>query len=230
MARGVERKNRYDVLLCDADDTVLDFQAAMRASIISAAREVGITTDAETVISEFKAVSGIVWRKLEDKEISRGELETMRFFMLGKRLNESFDVAAITEVFRRELKKTRFLIDGATEFLSEVRRRGIKVYIITNGFAPIAHERLKVLDGHVDGVFISDEIGYHKPDPLFFEHVLKAIGGDKSRMLVFGDGINSDIAGGIKSGIDTCLFDPTGTKTCDSDYSVRSYAQALEIL
>ncbi len=231
MTKNTTRKNRYDILLCDADDTVLDFQTAMRTASIAAARDVGITAADETVIDKFKAVSSIVWRMLEDKSLLREQLDTKRFAMLKEALNEDFDTAAITEAFRRELKKTRFLIDGATDFLSTVRNRGIEVYIITNGFAPIAHERLKALDGYVDGVFISDEVGYHKPDPMFFEHVLNAIGVvDKSRILVFGDGVNSDIAGGINSGLDTCLFDPTGAKTCDCDYRVSSYAQALDIL
>lgn len=231
MAPKEARKNRYDILLCDADDTVLDFQTAMRSSITNAAREVGITADNERLLSEFKAVSNIVWRMLEDKKLVRKDLDQMRFSMFKEQIRQDFDIAAITEAFRRELKSTRYLIDGATEFLAEVRRRGIKVYIITNGFAPIAHERLKAVDGYVDGAFISDEIGYHKPDPKFFEYVLNAIGNaDKSRILVFGDGVNSDIAGGINSGLDTCLFDPSASKTCDCDYVAHSYAQILDIL
>ena len=69
--KTVPNSNRYDILLCDADDTVLDFQKAMCTSIVSAARNAGIKADDETIIKEFGEASHIVWRKLEDKQIER---------------------------------------------------------------------------------------------------------------------------------------------------------------
>ncbi len=225
------RPNRYDILLCDADDTVLDFQKAMRTSIVGAARAVGVKADDERIVKEFGEASAIVWRKLEDKLIERDKLDTLRFSMLKERLGEDFDVSVVSETFLENLKKTRFLLDGATEFLSAVRNRGIKVYILTNGLARVAHERLKALDGCIDGAFISEEIGYNKPDPRLFDCVFNELGGvDKSRTLIFGDSINSDIRGGINSGIDTCLFDPSESKECSADYSVRGYDGILRIL
>ena len=229
-ALSYPRKNRYDVLLCDADDTVLNFQLAMRTSIINAARAVGIKATDEKIIKEFRDITVIVWRKLEDEGLTRDELDTLRFAMLQERLNEDFDASAMSLAFQEEMKKTRFLIDGATEFLSAVRARGIKVYIVTNGFARIAHERLKALDGYNDGAFISDEIGYNKPDSRFFDYVMGALGADKSRALVFGDSLNSDILGGIDSVIDTCLYDPSGKIDCSADYSVRTFAELEKIL
>lgn len=223
-------RNRYDVLLCDADDTVLDFQKAMRTSIISAAHAVGIKADESKVISEFKDISHIVWRKLEDEGLLRSELDKQRFAMLKERLQEEFDASAMSVAFMTELKKTRYLIDGATEFLSEVRKRGIKVYIVTNGLAPVAHERLKALDGYIDGAFVSEEVGYNKPDARLFDHVIETIGADKAKALVFGDSVNSDIRGGINSGIDTCLYDPSGTVKCNADYTVQCFDELLLIL
>lgn len=229
-ALSAPRKNRYDVLLCDADDTVLNFQLAMRTSIINAARAVGIKAADQTIIKEFGEITVIVWRKLEDEGLIREQLDKLRFTMLKERLNEEFDASAMSEAFMREMKKTRFLIDGATEFLSAVRARGIKVYIITNGFARVAHERLKALNGYIDGAFISDEIGYNKPDPRLFDYVIDYIGVEKSRALVFGDSVNSDIRGGANSGLDTCLFDPSGKIDCSADYSVRTFAELEKIL
>lgn len=224
------RKNRYDILLCDADDTVLDFQTAMRTSIINAARAVGIKAADQIIVKEFGDITAIVWRKLEDEGLVRDELDKLRFAMLKERLKEDFDAFAMSAAFMREMKKTRFLIDGATEFLSAVRAHGVKVYIVTNGFAPIARERLKALDGYIDGAFISDEIGYNKPDPRLFDYVIGALGVEKSRALVFGDSVNSDIRGGIDSGIDTCLYDPRGCTKSNADYTVRCFDELLHIL
>lgn len=225
------RQNRYDILLCDADDTVLDFQKAMCTSIVGAARNAGIKADDETIIKEFGEASYIVWQKLEDKQIERGELDRLRFSMLKDRLGEDFDVLGCGKKFLDNLKQTRFLIDGATEFLSAVRARGVKVYIVTNGLAEVAHERLKALDGYIDGAFISEEVGYNKPDSRLFDCVFDALGvADKAKTLMFGDSVNSDIRGGINAGIDTCLFDPRGTKQSDARYVVRTFDEVLKIL
>ena len=223
--------SRYDILLCDADDTVLDFKQAMQTSIVNAARLVGVKAAEERIVAEFSDITVLVWRKLENEGLLRDELDRLRFAMLKERLNEDFDAHAMSDAFQSEMKNTRFLIDGAIEFLEAVRARGIKVYIITNGFAHIAIERLKALLRCTDGAFISDLIGYNKPDPRFFEYVLKELGvTDKSRVLVLGDGVNSDIRGGIDSGLDTCLFDRSGTKKSDADYSVQGYDEILRIL
>lgn len=230
-SKAVSKPNRYDVLFCDADDTVLDFQKAMRTSIIAAARKVGIKAADEKIVKEFGEASFIVWRKLEDKLLERDKLDTLRFSMLKERLGEEFDVADMSEAFLANMKQTRFLLDGATEFLSAVRARGIKVYILTNGLARVARERLKVLDGYIDGAFISDEIGYNKPDPRLFDYVFDALGGvDKRKTLMFGDSVNSDVRGGINSGIDTCLFDPSASKQSDAHYTVRTFDEVLELL
>ena len=231
LAQSFPRKNRYDVLLCDADDTVLDFQTAMRTSIINAARQLKIKASDKVIIGEFADITKHVWRKLENEGLTRDELDSLRFKMLKDRLGEQFDPSQMSYLFMVEMKKTGYLIDGATDFLSAVRARGIKVYIITNGFAHIARERLKAVENYVDGVFISDEIGYNKPDPRFFDYVFETLGiTDKSKVLVFGDSINSDIRGGKMSGVDTCLFDIGGMQQSDADYSVRSYDQVLSIL
>jgi FMN phosphatase YigB (HAD superfamily) len=64
---------------------------------------------------------------------------------------------------------------------------------------------------YVKQVFISEEVGADKPSPLFFEHVLQALGQpDKRELLIIGDSPTSDIRGGMLSGIDTCWFNPDG--------------------
>lgn len=225
------RKNRYDFLLCDADDTVLDYQASMRHCIVKAARAVGIKCSDEYLIARYKEVSDDIWGRLEKRAITHDELNDLRFKLLRASLDEYFDADLMNDVYFSEMKKTRFTIDGATSFLARVRARGIKVYIITNAFENIARERLKALDGFTDGAFVSETLGYDKPDKRFFDRVFGDIGcTDLSRVLVFGDSVTSDIAGGINAGADTCLFDVTGKKESAADYSVSSYAELDDIL
>ncbi|MDE6400996.1 MAG: AAA family ATPase, partial [Clostridiales bacterium] len=137
------RPNRYDVVLCDADDTVLDYQAAMRHSLTASARAVGIKCADERLISQYKIVSDDIWGRLERGEINHAELNGLRFKLLRERLCEDFDVEKMNDVYFDVMIKTRYTVDGAKEFLTELRGRGIKVYIATNAFERMARERLK---------------------------------------------------------------------------------------
>ncbi len=225
------RRRRYDTVLCDADDTVLDFKTAMRYSIVNTMRAVGVDKSDEDIVKAYAAVTNEVWSKLERGEITRKELDEGRFVIMRDRISANFDPRSANEIYIEEMQKTRFVIDGAKEFLRELRYRGVDVYIVTNSFARVANERLKALDGCVDGAFISEDIGYDKPNARFFEQVLKTIGvRDKSRVIVFGDSESSDIKGGINSGLDTCLYDPDGRKTTAADFKVNSYEKFLEML
>lgn len=225
------RRNRYDVVLCDSDNTLLDFTAAMRGAVIGAARSMGVKSSDDDIVRVYSAITDEVWGKLERKEITRETLDGIRFEMFAERIGEDIDSKAMNAVYIAEMQKTRNVLDGALDFLRSLELRGIKRYIITNSFTRIARERLKVLDGFTDGAFISEDVGFDKPDARFFEHVLDRIGKpDKSRVLVFGDSETSDIAGGINAGLDTCLLDVTGQKPTRADYSVKSYAELADIL
>lgn len=225
------RPNRYDVVLCDADDTVLDYRSAMRHSLTTAARAVGLRCSDDRLIAKYKIVSDDIWGRLERGEIDHAGLNDLRFKLLRDLLREDFDVEKMNDAYFSEMKKTRFTVNGAREFLAALRARGIKVYIATNAFESIACERLKALDGYIDGAFVSETIGYDKPNVKYFERVHAAIGEpNKARMLMFGDGVTSDIAGGNAFGIDTCLFDVSGSKRSSADYTVRDFAAALDIM
>lgn len=230
-ARALAGPNRYDVLLCDADDTVLDFQAAMRLAIVNLKKAFGLKCDDETLIATFHKCTQEVFGRLERGEIDRATLGRLRFEMLCDMVGESLDGEQANLFFFDEIMKTRFVRTGALEFLREIRARGIKVYIVTNSFTHVAKQRLRALDGYVDGAFISQEVGFDKPNVKYFEHVHEKIGRpDKNRMLILGDSNTSDIAGGIGFGIDTCFFDPSGQKPTAADFRARDYDEVLELM
>lgn len=72
---------------------------------------------------------------------------------------------------------TGYLLEGAEGFLRALKERG-KIYLITNGTPAAQYGRLESLGlrGFFDGIFVSDEIGYAKPDARFFRCVLEKRG------------------------------------------------------
>lgn len=81
-------------------------------------------------------------------------------------------------------------------------------------------------DRLMDGVFLSEEVGFEKPATEFFDCVFQAIGPvDKDRILIVGDSLTSDITGGNRAGIRTCGYNPAGLRndtTAKVDYEIRS--------
>ena len=224
------RRNRYDVVLCDADDTLLDFKKACAVSVAAVVKKLGLGCDAELAVKAFRAITCDVWHRLERGELTREMLGAERVRLLSERLKIRIDAQKFDAAYADEMRKTRYLRDGAIDFLTRLGSRGARVYIITNSFKRIAEERIKPLAPYVDGTFVSEDIGAYKPDGAFFDAVVKAVGCDKRRVVVFGDGETSDIAGGVSFGLDTCLYDPIGGRETAADYRVREYSEFLDIL
>ena len=86
----------------------------------------------------------------------------------------------------------------------------------------------------MEGIFISDEIGYDKPDVRFFEYVQRSIPGfEKSRALVIGDSLFSDIRGGVDFGLDTCylnVYNEKNTSEIQPTYEIQDIVELLELL
>ena len=115
-------------------------------------------------------------------------------------------------------------------------RKDYGLYIITNGVASTQHNRLEKsgLADLMDDIFISDEIGYNKPDREFFEYVEKHIPGfERGKALVVGDSLFSDIRGGVDYGIDTCwlnIYNADNTSEIKPTYIIRDIVELPGLL
>ena len=98
-------------------------------------------------------------------------------------------------------------LPGAEEFLTEMKARGLKLFILSN--APERYEQfkadkpiLKLFDGEV----ISALIGHSKPDVEFFRYALDAFH-LKPEECFFVDDIPRNAAGAEAAGIQSYVFD-----------------------
>ncbi|MCH5351627.1 MAG: HAD hydrolase-like protein [Clostridiales bacterium] len=225
------RRNRYDILLVDSDDTILDFFVASAHALKKTLETLCIHTDGERAVELFRPIVRDVWARLERGEITRDELFVLRESNFGAAIGVKFEVGQFTDAYRKNLRETQFVREGAIEFLKNVRSRGISAYIITNADVYCASNRLKPVLPYVDGAFISEEAGYAKPDARYFDVVFKRLNfPNKNRIAVFGDSESSDIAGGVNYGLDTVLYAPNGAKTTAADFTVTSYDEFLSLL
>lgn len=82
------------------------------------------------------------------------------------------------------------------------RLRRTRRILLTNGPSSLQRAKLATLglDEAFEAVFISDEVGAAKPDPVFFEAVRRA-GFDPRETVFFGDNPQNDIDGGHRAGM-----------------------------
>lgn len=213
---------KYEFLLFDADNTLLDFDENERQSILKTFTNFGIPCT-DSTISMYHEINIMYWDMLAQGKIKRDDLLVKRFETLFERVGITADAVETENFYRNQLGQGSQLIDGAIDLLKSLRSN-YKLYIITNGVAETQHLRLEKsgIAALIDGVFISDEIGYNKPAPQFFEYVSKSIPNfDRTKALVVGDGVLSDIKGGIDFGIDTCWLDIYGRGTPDKSGEIR---------
>ena len=105
-----------------------------------------------------------------------------------------------------------YFMEGAQELLLELRGR-YRLYLVTNGTAAVQHGRLKSADlpKYFEDIFISEEIGFNKPDVRYFERCFERIPDFKKKnAVIVGDSLSSDIQGGVNAGLRTVWFHPAG--------------------
>jgi 2-haloacid dehalogenase len=203
---------RYEWLLFDADGTIFDFAAAEAGALVRSLADHGIGSDAGTVVT-YREESARVWAALEAGSIRAEELNALRFRRFFERVDiDGVDPGSFGDRYLGHLAEGTELMDGAIEVLAWARRRH-RLALVTNGLAAVQRPRLAGagLDDWFEHVVISEEIGVAKPAPGYFDVVFERLGDPApGSVLIIGDSLSSDIAGGLGYGIDTCWFNPAG--------------------
>ena len=220
----------YRIALFDADNTLLDFTRAEAEAIRICLAAHGIPTD-EATVALYSRVNDRHWKRLEQGLTTRERLKVDRFGDFLAEAGYVADPRRMAEDYLSALSEQRFLMDGASELIRRLHGR-CRLYIVTNGIAAVQRSRFGgcPLSPYFDGVFISEDMGYAKPDPRFFDRVAAAIPDfDPAEALVIGDSLTSDIQGGIRYGLDTCWFNPQGKPPPDGMAITHTVASLSEI-
>ena len=227
---------RYDTVLFDADNTLLDFSMAEKKAHEKVSLEYGLPVT-EKLYSHYSEINDKFWKDYEKKLYTREEIVVLRFEKYLKELGrEDINPVIFNEKYRAYLGEGKYLIDGATEVVKAVKELGAKIYIVTNGVSKVQNKRLnpQPFFKYIDGVCISEDAGHPKPDVEFF---ITASSDFKfslnEKTIIVGDSLSSDIKGGNNAGIDTCWFNPNGKPLLDGynvTYQIKSLYEIIDII
>jgi len=204
---------KYDLLLLDADETILDFKKSEDFSLKAVLAKHGIDSECPDLKASYSKINEAMWNDHAKGLLSKERLKTERFRVFLTENKLKADPHAMGEDYLKALPEKVFLIDGAMELLSELHSK-IPLVIVTNGIGHVQHLRLERsgLKPFIHSMIVSEECGFSKPDKRIFDHTFNHLKGQLNfnKALMIGDRLETDILGAMNAGIDSCWFNPNG--------------------
>ncbi len=222
---------RYQAILFDADETLLDFRKSEQTAFYNMLDHWNIPPS-ENLLDLYSSSNKEAWLLFEKGEITKKRLTVYRYERFLEKAGLTFDASLMSQYYEQMLGQTGFLLPHAIDVLNFAREH-FSLFIVTNGLAHVQHNRLKNADiaKYFEYVFTSEELKAPKPDAMFFDAVFKNIDFLPQDVLLVGDSLTSDIIGGISYGIDTCFLDWHHTPTdLHPTYTVHDLTQLLDLL
>lgn len=201
---------RYDVILLDADMTLLDFERSEQEALRRILLRYGLTPT-EKVEATYSKINRALWDAFARGEVDQDFLVIERFAALARVYNMPWDSRQVNRDYMNALGEEAWLLDGALDFVRRLSDAELTLAIATNGLPAAQRGRYTGtgLDKLIPHIFISMELGAAKPRPEFFHRILEALSvTDLSRVVMVGDSLTSDILGGNRAGIDTIWYNP----------------------
>lgn len=223
----------YKILLFDLDDTLLDFGANEIESLTKLFQQQGYTFSDE-LYRVYNSVNKQLWFDYENGNITLDEIFNSRFSETMLKLGKMIDGMGWENQYQELLSNGYQLIEGSLEMCQSLSTSH-RMFVITNGITKTQIKRLKQagLYGFFEDIFDSQSVGFQKPSKEFFDYVMGHIKDFKVReALIIGDSLNTDIKGGLLSGIDTCWFN-RDLKKCSpeirSTYTITRLTELCDI-
>lgn len=226
---------KYQVIIFDADETLFDFRKSEREAFKNTMLEFDFDYDEGYHLKIYQTINTAIWKEFEEGLITQKALKVDRFKRLAMQLDTVIDENEFAKSYMKHLANASFLFEDSIELIESIHK-DFTLSIVTNGLTDVQNKRIRqsMIAQYFKDIVISEEVKYSKPDPKIFEHALNNIKHiDKSKVLMVGDSLTSDIQGGINFGIDTCWYNPDNlvNKTdIQPTYEIHDLMQLKDIL
>lgn len=200
----------------DLDDTLWDFSGN---SLISLAKIYDMHDlhrfypTMEQWRNRYLEVNHSLWARYNVGTISKDYLQHERFARplidCGMDEKEAYDYSEVLHTdYLRFLGQCSTLVPGARNLLENIKAKGLKIGVLSNGFKEVQYDKLRsggVLD-MIDCIVLSDEIDINKPDRRLFDYALLKAGTTAEQSILIGDNPDTDIKGALNAGWRTVFF------------------------
>jgi putative hydrolase of the HAD superfamily len=200
-------------VLLDLDDTLFDHHhsAASAIEALRQRRPRWKRHTAEALLAEHRRLLEETHVRVLAGALTGAEARRVRMRGLFAFAGEDVEDAGLEEAVelnRQAYQAARRPVPGALALLRALRARGVPAVVVTNNLTAEQREKLRVcgLDGLVDALVVSEEVGVQKPDPRIFELALARAGCGPAEAAMLGDAWAVDVEGARAAGIGTIVW------------------------
>ncbi|WGE58363.1 pyrimidine 5'-nucleotidase [Actinobacillus equuli] len=221
---------KYRWILFDADETLFSFNSYDGLKAMLTRYHIDFS---RADYEQFQAVNKPLWVAYQNNEITAKDIQTRRFAKLSAQTG--VDALQLNQELMAEMAIVSKPLNGVMAMLNQLYGK-VKMGIITNGFTELQQQRLLNTDTQhfFEFVAVSEQIGAAKPDRQVFEYAFALMDEpDKTKILMVGDTLASDVLGGNNAGIDTCWFNHAGVVNdtrIRPTYEITDIAELIEIV
>ena len=215
-------------IIFDFDDTLSDFQLAKeqtKQKITPFLEENGINSD--KYWEKYEELFEKLFSRYINHELEVHEYRIMRFFHSGATEEQA---EKYNRIYLDTVHKA-ILYDDVIPVLKELRNRGYKLYVLSNG--PIS-QRKKITSceagKYFDGIFISAELDCGKPSKEVYNKVLELINATGDECLMVGDSYENDCVAAERAGLTAIQINRCNKEIKNYINQVTSLYQILSFL
>jgi putative hydrolase of the HAD superfamily len=186
-------------------------------SVAAVYAEVGSRFGSRRAVEEIGARFKVAFARQEQLDAEAGwrtnETREMRRWrdIVAEVLGDAVDLdSCFAELYDRFRDPGVWQIDAsASSVLTAVRTRGVRQALASN-FDQRLHELAQALPPlrNLDPIVVSSDIGWRKPAPAFFAHLLDLLQLPPSEVLFVGDDVVNDYIPAREAGMVSVLYDP----------------------
>jgi putative hydrolase of the HAD superfamily len=223
----------YKHILIDLDDTLWDFRRNSKIAMQEIYNDYELIKyydSFESFYDVYMTKNHQLCEQYAKGEITKNYLSLERFLYPLRIVGcENVELAQKlgTDFLYRTTMQTN-LVEGAIETLDYLKSKNYTLSIISNGFIEVQYTKLRRsgLLPYFTNIFLSEEIGYQKPDIRFFQAVLEKLEAKPSDCLVVGDNLQTDIQGAQNANINSVYF-TNHSEISEKDYPITPIIQNL---
>lgn len=227
---------KYDLLLFDADDTLLDFRKSEDVSFQIVLLKHGIEGDIKSLHESYKTINSFLWSQEAKGLVKKDFLKVERFRKFLEVNNLDGNPIEMSEDYLETLPSQVYLVEGADLLLKSLHGK-IPLVIVTNGIGVVQNKRLhnSGLKPFIEHMIVSEECGFSKPDRRIFDHTFSILNRTLpcKKTLMIGDKLETDILGANNIEIDSCWFNPEkmiNKTSIKPTYEIESIIEILDII
>lgn len=230
---------KYQHVFFDLDNTLWDFD---RSSIMAFDKiydifkliNYGIPSASDFHHTYFEH-NNRLWELYRQGKIDKEFLKTERFRLPLNDYGIVDEKLAIDlgESYTDYAARLVALVPNTLEILNYLKEKNYNIHLITNGFLEVQSIKMQAsgLDKLIDKSFVSEVVGFKKPDHRIFHHAMESVDATIENSVMIGDDLSVDIIPAREIGMTHIYFNRKKISHNEQlDYEIEDLIKIKEIL